>query len=100
MDYLTLEISRRRSALIDLLSINLFTERNMTRTEHMQWAKKRALEYVEAGNLTEAFSSIASDLQKHPDTADHIGVQLGMMQMMTGMLGTPDKMRDFITGFN
>jgi hypothetical protein len=72
----------------------------MTRTEHMQWAKDRALKYVEAGNLIEAYSSIASDLQKHPDTANHSGIQIGMIQMITGMLGTPDKMRAFIMGFN
>lgn len=72
----------------------------MTRTEHMQWAKKRALQYVEIGSLQEAYSSIASDLQKHKETANHIGIQLGMMQMISGMLDTKAAMRDFINGFN
>lgn len=72
----------------------------MTRTEHMLWAKKRALQYVEDGNLKEAYSSIASDLQKHDETANHIGIQLGMMQMISGMLDTKASMRDFINRFN
>jgi len=72
----------------------------MTRTEHMQWAKARALEYVESGQLTEAFSSMISDLRKHPETVDHIGLQLGMIQMMGGQLETKAQMHDFISGFN
>lgn len=72
----------------------------MTRTEHMQWAKARAIEYVNNGDISAAFSSIASDLQKHPETENHIGVQLGMMQMMSGLLSTPAEMRHFIDGFN
>lgn len=37
-----------------------------TRAEHLSWAKERALEYVERGELQDAFNSIASDLGKHP----------------------------------
>lgn len=29
----------------------------MTRTEHMQWAKARAIEYVNNGDISAAFSS-------------------------------------------
>lgn len=72
----------------------------MTRTEHMRWAKARALEYAERGDLGEAFSSIASDLQKHPETQGHIGLNIGMIQFVGGHLGTKDKMVDFIAGFN
>ena len=38
-----------------------------TRDEHLAWAKARALRYLDAGNLQEAFTSMASDLTKHPD---------------------------------
>ena len=38
---------------------------SMTRAEHLRWAKDRALEYVEAGDLDQAFASLASDLGKH-----------------------------------
>jgi hypothetical protein len=66
----------------------------------MEWCKRRALEYVERGDTQGAFASMASDLSKHDETRDHIGIQLGMMQLMGGMLSTPAEMRHFIEGFN
>lgn len=36
----------------------------MTRAEHIAWAKDRALEFVELGNLPLAVSSMISDLGK------------------------------------
>lgn len=71
-----------------------------TGAEHLAWCKKRALEYVEAGDLHNAFASMASDLGKHPETAGHSGIELGMLQMMGGFLDTPQKMREYIEGFN
>jgi hypothetical protein len=70
-----------------------------TRAEHLARCKTRALEYVDR-DVREAFTSMASDLNKHPDTANHIGIQLGMMQMIGGMLTSPSDMRRFIEGFN
>jgi hypothetical protein len=72
----------------------------MTRAEHMQWCKGRALKYVEQGDTTQAYASMASDLGKHPETAEHPAIQLGMMLMMTGKLQSPGEMREFINGFN
>ena len=72
----------------------------MDRAEHLEWCKKRALEYVDNGDVQGAFASMASDLQKHDGTSGHIGVQLGMLQLMGGMLNGPDDMRRFIEGFN
>lgn len=74
----------------------------MTRAEHLAWAKARALEYVDEGNLNEAFTSFASDLGKHPDLRSALELQtsLGMMQFMAGHLNTPQKMREWIEGFN
>lgn len=71
-----------------------------TRQEHVEWCKQRANQYIDAGDITNAYSSIASDLQGHPETANHVGIQLGMMEMMAGRLGTLDEMRKFIDGFN
>ncbi len=70
------------------------------RAEHLVWAKKRALELVDAGDNTQAFASMVSDLGKHPETEGHVGLELGMMQLMSGHLNTADKMRHFIEGFN
>ena len=71
----------------------------MTRAEHLAWAKERALEYVDAGDLNNAFASMCSDLRKHPDTKDHVGAGLGMMLLLGGRLSTVREMREFIDGF-
>jgi hypothetical protein len=39
----------------------------MTRAEHLAWAKARALDYVEAGDLASAVASMISDLGKHDE---------------------------------
>lgn len=72
----------------------------MTRAEHLAWAKERALQYTDAGDLVDASASMASDLHKHPDLENHAGIELMMMQLMAGMLNTPAEMRKFIEGFN
>ena len=72
----------------------------MTRAEHLQWCKDRALEYVEMNDMNQAFASMDSDIRKHEDTANHVGVELGMMLMLNGNLSTQREMRDWITGFN
>ena len=73
---------------------------NMTRAEHLARCKQRALECIDAGDVQGAFASMVSDLNKHPDTAEHIGIQLGILQMMGGMLSSSQEMRRFIEGFN
>lgn len=75
-------------------------EWKMTREEHLAWCKKRALEYVDMGQVQSAFASMASDLNTHPETEGHFGIQLGMLMLMGGHLNTPEKMRNFIEGFN
>ena len=72
----------------------------MTRAEHLAWAKTRALEYVDNGDLTSALASMMSDLQKHPELEGHTGIQLGAMLMVNGHLNDTRKVRDFIEGFN
>jgi hypothetical protein len=72
----------------------------MTRKEHLDWAKQRALEYVEGGDPNEAFASMTSDLHKHPELQDHAGIELGTMLLMTGHLGSTTEMRTWIEGFN
>ncbi len=46
----------------------------MTRAEHLQWAKDRALEYLDLGDLQNAFSSFLSDMGKHDELAEHLGL--------------------------
>lgn len=72
----------------------------MTRQEHLQWCKDRALEYVERGDITNAIASMSGDLRKHPETQDHAGIQLGMMLLVGGRMNTKEDARRFIEGFN
>lgn len=72
----------------------------MTRAEHLAWCKERALEYVEAGDLTSAFASMVSDLRKHPELARHPGIELGTLLLLSGGLSDPTSMRRHIEGYN
>lgn len=72
----------------------------MNREEHLKWCKERALRYVDAGDIPQAVASMTSDLGKHPETANHAGMMLGMMMLMSGQLNTQEQARKFIEGFN
>jgi len=72
----------------------------MTRTEHLAWCKQRALEYVDAGDMQQAYASMGSDLGKHEETARHPAIKLGMIMLVGGQLDQPHQMRKFIEGFN
>jgi hypothetical protein len=72
----------------------------MNRAEHVAWCKQRALEYVDAGDLQGAFTSMASDMGKHPEIANNAVQMLGMGLLVNGHLNTPQAMRDWINGFN
>ena len=67
-----------------------------TRAEHLAWCKQRALAYL-PNDPEQAFTSMASDLDKHDETRGHAGIELGFMLLMTGNL---NEMRSFIEGFN
>jgi len=75
-------------------------ERKTQRQEHLGWCKKRAIEYVDAGDVQQAYASMVSDLGKHPETREHAAIALGMALLMKGYLDSQTKMRDFINGFN
>lgn len=72
----------------------------MNRAEHLSWCKQRAIQYVDRGDITNAYASMASDLNKHPETANHAAIKIGMMLMMGGHLSSQQEMRKFIEGFN
>ena len=73
---------------------------NSTREAHLAWCKQRALEFCNINDLQQAFASMGSDLNKHEETANHVGIKLGMMLLMSGKLSTVTEMRKFIEGFN
>jgi len=72
----------------------------MTRSQHLQWCKDRALAYCDKGDVVQAWASMTSDLRKHPDLETHLAIELGQMMLMAGHLDTPAKMKEFIEGFN
>ena len=71
-----------------------------SREEHLEYCKQSALEYVDIGDLRNALVSLGCDLNKHPETAGHIAIELGTALMTSGQLNTPEEMRNFINGFN
>ncbi|MDP2566439.1 hypothetical protein [Pseudoalteromonas marina] len=73
----------------------------LNRADHLNWCKSRALEILEKkGDSSEAFNSMCSDLQKHDDTCNHVGISLGFAQMLGGSLKSTSDVRNFIEGFN
>jgi len=72
----------------------------MERSEHLQWCKDRANEYVKIGDMNQAFASFQSDMRKHPETADHMALEMGTMLLISGNLSNAHQMSDWINGFN
>lgn len=72
----------------------------MTRAEHLAWCKESALQYVDAGDPSQAVASMTSDLRKHPELENHAGIGLGAMLMFGGHMKRTDEVRKWIVGFN
>lgn len=74
-----------------------------SRAEHLAWCKERALGELEADPTGQgpanAVASMSSDLNKHPETAGHMGSELGLMLLMGGHLRTEQQVREHIEGF-
>lgn len=72
----------------------------MTADEHTEWAKKRALEYLDAGDSRQAFTSMLSDMRKHPETENHAGNTIGVgFMMLPGWIDNPAEVRRWIVGY-
>ncbi len=71
----------------------------LTRDEHLAWCKKRALEYLDSGDMLNAFTSMGSDLSKHPELR-----KVGEVMFPIGMLYVQQRderqLRRWIEGFN
>lgn len=70
----------------------------MTRGEHIAWCKSRALAYVDAGDLSNAVGSMASDMTKHEETQAAIEM-LGLIGLSAALAGDRDGVRQWIVGF-
>lgn len=71
----------------------------MTRSEHLQWCKDRALKYLDAGDFRQAATSMMSDLSKHPETANYPAV-LNQLVMLKLINRNVEGVRRWIVGFN
>lgn len=69
------------------------------RAEHLQWCKKRAIEYLNQNDIQQAAASFMSDMRKNEDTAKSMsfGDSLIMMELMNP---NKESMRRCINGFN
>lgn len=72
----------------------------LTRKEHIEWAKKRALELCDKGDLVNALASFVSDMARNPETVDHPCMKLGIALSIAGKLSTQEEIRNFIEGIN
>lgn len=75
----------------------------MTREEHIQWCKERAIKEYEyytspAEKQRNGLTSMMSDLSKHPETNSETLRALCMMKMMHPM--SRQQFINFINGFN
>ena len=69
-----------------------------TRTEHLQWCKQRALEYL-PNDPDQAVTSMISDMGKHEETATPALPTLTMLGMMEIARGS-EAVKRWIEGFN
>jgi hypothetical protein len=72
----------------------------MTRSEHLQWCKDRALAYLDRGEIADAVTSMLSDMSKHEETALPADSPLTMFGLMAVMGSNIGDARRFIEGFN
>jgi Tfp pilus assembly protein PilF len=73
-------------------------EEFMTRQEHLDWCKKRALEYLDQGDVANAVTSMMSDMSKHEETR-HAGESMTMLGMMYILQHDREGARRWIKGF-
>lgn len=70
-----------------------------TRQEHLEWCKKRALEYLDRGDVREAVTSMMSDMQKHEETK-FTSPALNALGIMAIQSNSVSEARRYIVGFN
>ena len=69
----------------------------MTRAEHIAWAKQRALQELDAGDLSNAVASITSDLTKHEETRA-MAAAVGEDGLVAALTGAAAAVRRWIEG--
>jgi hypothetical protein len=85
---------------LEWLATRVRKELILTRQEHLDWCKKRALELLDLGDRQQAVISMLADLRKHPELQNHPGGMIGTMMLLGGFLETNEEIRKWINGFN
>ena len=70
----------------------------MTRDEHIEWCKRRAREYLGAGDHEQAVTSFLSDMTNHDETKDHIVRVLIVGYLFSNMRQSLEEARSLIEG--
>lgn len=70
-----------------------------TRSQHLEWCKNRAYRYWREGNLVEAVTSMASDLEKHESFRTPTNPYLLLLGGMYVTNGDREGVRRWIEGF-
>ena len=70
-----------------------------TREEHLEWCKQRAREYCDRGDSASALTLMFSDLGEHPETANHIGIKLGLMLIAAGNSSNKSAVLRHVNGY-
>jgi hypothetical protein len=71
----------------------------MTRSEHTEWCKARAREYLDMGDVKGAVTSMLSDMSKHPETRG-IAEKMAPVGLLYLMNRDDTGARGFVEGFN
>lgn len=78
----------------------MFTQRTVEGKKYLDWAKGRAMQILDEGDVIGAYTSFASDLKKNEELKDHMAIQMGLELQMIGSLSKVEEMRKFINDFN
>lgn len=65
--------------------------------EHLAWCKKRALKYLDRGDVENAIDSMLSDMGKHPGCGVHPAI--GMLGLLHARDNNEREARLWIEGF-
>jgi hypothetical protein len=69
-----------------------------TRDEHLAWAKERAREYLDRGDVVNAIASMGSDLSQHPELKE-ISFAMMPVGMFFAANGDLNEARRWVEGF-
>jgi hypothetical protein len=71
----------------------------MTREEHIAFCERRALEYLDAGDLANAVASFGMDFPRHSETSRGVNPSLMGVALRAVMANDAVAVRRFINGF-